>query len=249
MTFFFFFFLFFCFFVFWFLRKNKKCQQKKNENLLVRRETQKNLNLYLNLTEDSDILYILISQNEKRTYCGISTFFPRRYRQHIGLIKGGARATKYKKDIPNPTLCPWIPVCIISGWNSKLISIRSIEWKMHHPILTSEFKTWKNQLSVIYPEWFKKQYGIEYRLLNLYFYLYQSIQKCPSLQITWFQSQFRNSKLWSLSTFKEHFALYEDVFQPIIFEYKNKKMDISSNLNIQIKKTKLLTHSKKKRIK
>lgn len=53
------------------------------------------------------VLYLLYHENKNRTYLGITNNCKRRWRQHNGEIKGGARATssllKYGK---------WIPVCI-----------------------------------------------------------------------------------------------------------------------------------------
>jgi predicted GIY-YIG superfamily endonuclease len=53
------------------------------------------------------VLYLLYHPNKNRTYLGITNNPKRRWRQHNGEIKGGAKATsallKYGK---------WIPVCI-----------------------------------------------------------------------------------------------------------------------------------------
>ena len=52
-------------------------------------------------------IYLLYHKNKNRTYLGITNNLKRRWRQHNGEIKGGAKYTtnvlKYGK---------WIPVCI-----------------------------------------------------------------------------------------------------------------------------------------
>lgn len=52
-------------------------------------------------------LYLLYHPNKNRTYLGISNNLRRRWRQHNGEIKGGARATTALLNYGN-----WIPVCI-----------------------------------------------------------------------------------------------------------------------------------------
>lgn len=52
-------------------------------------------------------LYLLYHQNKNRTYLGISNNLRRRWRQHNGEIKGGAKSTSCLLKYGN-----WIPVCI-----------------------------------------------------------------------------------------------------------------------------------------
>lgn len=52
-------------------------------------------------------LYLLYHQNKNRTYLGISNNLKRRWRQHNGEIKGGAKSTTALLGYGK-----WIPVCI-----------------------------------------------------------------------------------------------------------------------------------------
>jgi len=52
-------------------------------------------------------LYLLYHPNKNRTYLGISNNLKRRWRQHNGEIKGGAKATTALLGFGQ-----WIPVCI-----------------------------------------------------------------------------------------------------------------------------------------
>lgn len=65
------------------------------------------------------IVYILQSGN--LSYVGMTNDFLHRWRQHNGLIKGGARYTKKSSK--------WIPVCIIDGFINKQQAMQC-EWKL-----------------------------------------------------------------------------------------------------------------------
>lgn len=52
-------------------------------------------------------LYLLYHPNKNRTYLGISNNLKRRWRQHNGEIKGGAKSTTALLSYGK-----WIPVCI-----------------------------------------------------------------------------------------------------------------------------------------
>ncbi|ADO67187.1 putative GIY-YIG endonuclease [Cafeteria roenbergensis virus] len=52
-------------------------------------------------------LYLLYHQNKNRTYLGISNNLKRRWRQHNGEIKGGAKSTTALLSYGK-----WTPVCI-----------------------------------------------------------------------------------------------------------------------------------------
>ena len=67
------------------------------------------------------LVYILKSDN--LSYVGMTNDFFRRWRQHNGYIKGGAKYTK-KRDF-------WYPICIIDGFPDKK-SACQCEWRLKH---------------------------------------------------------------------------------------------------------------------
>ncbi len=73
--------------------------------------------------EKSYICY-MIHHNFQNTYVGITNDFTHRLKQHNGIIKGGAKATKKYED--------WVLGYYISGFENKN-NVLSFEWHMHHP--------------------------------------------------------------------------------------------------------------------
>ena len=68
------------------------------------------------------LVYILRSNN--LTYIGMTNDFFRRWRQHNGELKGGAKYTTRKgKD--------WYPICIIDGFNTMKEAMQC-EWRLKH---------------------------------------------------------------------------------------------------------------------
>jgi len=65
------------------------------------------------------LVYLLKCDN--LTYIGMTNNFFRRWRQHIGDLKGGARYTKKKKD--------WYPILIIDGFETMKEAMQC-EWKL-----------------------------------------------------------------------------------------------------------------------
>jgi predicted GIY-YIG superfamily endonuclease len=76
------------------------------------------------MEEDNYIMYLLINKYNKCTYIGITNNPERRIRQHNGIIKGGAKYTKNKKEQGL-----WEYYGFILGLN-KSLSL-SIEKKVH----------------------------------------------------------------------------------------------------------------------
>jgi predicted GIY-YIG superfamily endonuclease len=66
----------------------------------------------------------MIHHHFQNTYVGITNDFTHRLKQHNGIIKGGAKATKKFED--------WTLGYYISGFESKN-EVLSFEWHMHHP--------------------------------------------------------------------------------------------------------------------
>jgi structure-specific endonuclease subunit SLX1 len=72
--------------------------------------------------------YLISNVENTRTYIGATKDFPHRLRQHNGIIKGGAKATRGKT---------WYPLILVSGfssWNELL----SFEWHWRHQRTTSK---------------------------------------------------------------------------------------------------------------
>ena len=67
------------------------------------------------------LVYILKSDN--LSYVGMTNDFFKRFRQHNGDLKGGAKYTK-KREF-------WYPVCIIDGFKDKK-SACQCEWRLKH---------------------------------------------------------------------------------------------------------------------
>lgn len=72
--------------------------------------------------ENNWLIYILVSENRKRTYVGVTNNFQRRIRQHNGELVGGAKATRGNR--------PWLPFLQITSLD-KITALR-LEWRLHH---------------------------------------------------------------------------------------------------------------------
>lgn len=170
------------------------------------------------------ILYILISQNKQRTYCGITTDFIHRFRQHLGLIKGGAHYTRIRKGVTDENDFAWNPVCLVSGWESEVLT-RKCEYRMHHAMRYAEFRKWRNETGLAHKElWniLKKTAGIDFRLFCLRFFVSDFFKQSKNLQVSWFEQDYRQPQLWSQIPVKECFASKE-IFANILQEYQTKK--------------------------
>ena len=67
------------------------------------------------------VVYILKSENNQRSYIGMTNNFFKRWMQHNKIIKGGAKYTsKYEN---------WNPVCIIDGFKNKSEAMQC-EWRL-----------------------------------------------------------------------------------------------------------------------
>ena len=60
--------------------------------------------------------YILYSTVSNKIYIGYTVDFFRRFRQHNGVIKGGAKKTSKHR--------PWLPLCVISGFHDNSSALR-----------------------------------------------------------------------------------------------------------------------------
>ncbi len=106
-----------------------------------------------------NLCYVLVSQSEKKTYCGYTNRFPHRLRCHNGEIQGGAKYTQSDR--------PWRPLFIVSGFSSKRQALR-FEYAMKHTGI--------------------KQRGILGRIMALQIILHRprwARKERPSLLISW----------------------------------------------------------------
>jgi predicted GIY-YIG superfamily endonuclease len=65
------------------------------------------------------VVYILKSHN--CSYIGMTNDFFRRWKQHNGILQGGATYTKKYND--------WLPICIIDGFKTKQEAMQC-EWRL-----------------------------------------------------------------------------------------------------------------------
>ncbi len=71
-----------------------------------------------------DYLCYTITHEYTATYVGITNHFENRIKQHNGMIKGGAKATRRYDD--------WKLAFYVTGFETKN-EVLSFEWHMHHP--------------------------------------------------------------------------------------------------------------------
>ena len=84
--------------------------------------------------------YVLICDN--LSYVGMTNDFFNRWQQHNGIIAGGAKYTKKKKN--------WYPICIIDGFKTKSEAMQC-EWKLksRKPKLSRKFKGGKGRIEYL----------------------------------------------------------------------------------------------------
>jgi predicted GIY-YIG superfamily endonuclease len=68
------------------------------------------------------VCYVLIRNDGRASYCGVTNCFERRLRQHNGGIQGGARYTRGQR---------WSPLCIVHGFRTRAQAL-SFEWHVKH---------------------------------------------------------------------------------------------------------------------
>tara|TARA_Y100000590_G_C15691571_1_gene1003572 strand:- start:257 stop:649 length:393 start_codon:yes stop_codon:yes gene_type:complete len=69
------------------------------------------------------LVYILKSEDNKKSYIGMTNDFLKRWMQHNKIIKGGAKYTSKHEN--------WNPVCIIDGFKNKSEAMQC-EWRLKH---------------------------------------------------------------------------------------------------------------------
>ena len=182
------------------------------------------------VTRSEWLIYIIISQCKRFTYCGISNHFIRRLRRHNQLLKQGARYTAMSGTVSDWTKLKWTPVCVVSGWELQKVkeNFRRVEALMHHP-RSPDFQNWRRQLiNRIYKECslpsLGARYGIVFRLICLRYFLIEAKKQNDALQVTWLQPEFRIAKIWEDASFPEIQSPLS-LFQPVVLEWRNRHED------------------------
>ena len=125
------------------------------------------------------LVYILKCNN--LTYIGMTNNFYRRWRQHIGDLKGGAKYTTRKgKD--------WYPICIIDGFETMAEAMQC-EWRLKH---NRKYKGPLRRIEYVYlmlqkDKWTSKSPNIKDQHLQVYIddeysYLFYDY---PTKQLYW----------------------------------------------------------------
>ncbi len=122
------------------------------------------------------LVYILHSHN--CSYVGMTNDFERRWKQHTGILQGGAKYTKKFND--------WTPICIIDGFPSKKEAMQC-EWRVKRA------KGYKNRVKQVAnlisssQRWTKQSPMIKDQLLNIYVSNdYHSYFSIPIKEIVWY---------------------------------------------------------------
>ena len=86
------------------------------------------------------LVYVIICDN--LSYVGMTNDFFNRWQQHNGIIAGGAKYPKKKKN--------WYPICIIDGFKTKSEAMQC-EWKLksRKPKLSRKFKGGKGRIEYL----------------------------------------------------------------------------------------------------
>ena len=86
------------------------------------------------------LVYVIICDN--LSYVGMTNDFFNRWQQHNGIITGGAKYTKKKRN--------WYPICIIDGFKTKSEAMQC-EWKLksRKPKLSRKFKGGKGRIEYL----------------------------------------------------------------------------------------------------
>ena len=108
------------------------------------------------------LVYILTCEN--RTYVGMTNDFMRRWRQHIGDLKGGAKyTTRFGKD--------WYPICIIDGFETMKEAMQC-EWRVKKTKKSyrgpSGRVRWLNEILETRTHWTTKSPSITSQGLTIY---------------------------------------------------------------------------------
>lgn len=68
------------------------------------------------------VCYILIRNDGRASYCGVTNCLERRLKQHNGRMQGGARYTRGHR---------WSPLCVVQGFCTRAQAL-SFEWHVKH---------------------------------------------------------------------------------------------------------------------
>jgi putative endonuclease len=107
------------------------------------------------------LVYILKCEN--KTYVGMTNDFFRRWRQHNGEIKGGA---KYTTRFGSPETS-WNPILIIDGFQTMKEAMQC-EWKVKRKKGHRKRVQWVHELLTSHDRWTSKSPSIQDQSLTLY---------------------------------------------------------------------------------
>lgn len=104
------------------------------------------------------LVYILRSKN--RSYIGMTNDFCKRWRQHNGEIKGGAKyTTRYGSD--------WYPILIIDGFENMKQAMQC-EWKLKRGRGLTQRVRWAHELLTTHERWTSRSPKISEQSLCVY---------------------------------------------------------------------------------
>ena len=107
------------------------------------------------------LVYILECDN--KSYVGMTNDFFRRWRQHNGEIKGGAR---YTTKFGNPGAI-WNPILIIDGFQTMKEAMQC-EWKVKRKKGHQKRVQWVHELLTSHDRWTTKSPQIQDQSLTIY---------------------------------------------------------------------------------
>ena len=124
---------------------------------------------------------VYLIKNENKTYIGYTNDFLKRWMQHNGYLKGGAKYTTRHKG-----LGIWQPICIIDGFKCKREAMRC-EWKLKRARGYMNRVKWINHLFKNETRFTKN--GSEINSLGLNIYVTDEFKKYFTIktrELSWF---------------------------------------------------------------
>jgi predicted GIY-YIG superfamily endonuclease len=123
------------------------------------------------------VVYLLKSEN--LSYIGMTNNFERRWKQHMGILQGGAKYTRRSNE--------WSPLCIIDGFKTKQEAMQC-EWKLKRVKGYHQRVIHASKLLQSEGRWTKKSPFIKEQTLSVYVIpKYQKYFKNPD-ELIWYNS-------------------------------------------------------------
>jgi len=122
------------------------------------------------------LVYVLRCGN--RSYIGMTNDFFKRWRQHNGEIKGGAKYTTYFGS-------EWYPILIIDGFYTMKEAMQC-EWKLKRKKGVTNRIVWGHTLFTKHERWTRKSPKISEQTLKVYIDPeYKKIFDYPTYELYW----------------------------------------------------------------